>query len=409
MGGYRRGNIAIAKQLANRLYPLALGIAFLIGIGFPAGYAILEVEAQEKTVAIHARELAERLGKLAMEDTTLWKYQSQKYFALLDDFIPLKGISHVTILDELGKPLTLYDHKVAHGIPLLRSFTLKGEAPIVFNRDTIGTVVLETTVDHLVLSTVAVFFLFAAAGFGLALSVYLYPIRVVKGLEAEVEGLIAELESFSYTVSHDLQAPLRHMGGYSAILLEDYGDSLGEEARGILSRIHGFSERMKDIVDSLLKLSRVGKSELKRNKVNLGSMAREIVDGFLLSDPGRQATFHIQDNVVVEGDPQLLRNVLENLLGNAWKFTAKKESTVIEFGTVEVDGNKACFVRDNGAGFDMAYAEKLFAPFQRLHGVNEFEGSGIGLATVRRIINYHGGTLWAEGKPGEGAAFYFSV
>lgn len=409
MGSYRRGNIAIARQLASRLYPLALGIAFLIGIGFPAGYAILAVEAQVKTARVHARELAERLGKLAMEDATLWKYQSQKYSAVLDDFIPLKEITHVTILDESGKPLTLYDHEVAHGMPLLRSFSLRGEAPIVFNREVIGTVVIETAVDRLALSTIAVFLVFAAAGFALALSVYLYPTRVVKGLEAEVEGLIAELESFSYAVSHDLQAPLRHIGGYSTVLLEDYGESLGEEARGFLARIHGSTERMKETVDSLLELSRIGKGELKRSTVNLGAMAREIADGFRMSDMGRQATFHIQDNVVVEGDPQLLRNVLENLLGNAWKFTAKQETTVIEFGTVEVDGNMACFVRDNGAGFDMAYAGKLFAPFQRLHGANEFEGSGIGLATVRRIVNHHGGSLWAEGKPGEGAAFYFSL
>ncbi|MRR35896.1 histidine kinase, partial [bacterium] len=339
----------------------------------------------------------------------LWKYQNQKYSALLDDFIPLKDIKHITILDESGKSLTLYDHKVAHGMPILRSFALRGEAAIVFNRETIGTVVIETAVDRLVLSTVAVFLVFAAAGFGLALSVYLYPTRVVKGLEAEVEGLIAELEAFSYTVSHDLRAPLRHISGYSTILIEDYGDSLGEEGRGFLCRIHGSSERMRAIVDSLLELSRIGKDELKREEVNLGWMVQDIADGLRLSEEGRQATFHIQDDVVVEGDPHLLRNVLENLLGNAWKFSAKREHAVIEFGTVEINGGEACFVRDNGAGFDMAYVDKLFAPFQRLHGVAEFEGSGIGLATVRRIINLHGGELWAEGMPGEGAVFYFSL
>ncbi len=409
MRGGKRGNIAIAKQLAARLYPLALGIALLIGIGFPAGYAFLACDAQEKAATIHARELAERLGRLALEDATLWKFQSQKYAAILDDFLPLKNISHVRIFDESGKPLKLYDHDKTDGMPLLRSFALGGEAPIVFNRETMGTVVIETAVDRLVLSTLAVFLVFAMAGFGLAFFVYLYPTNVVKELEGEIEGLIAELEAFSYAVSHDLRAPLRHVSGYSTVLIEDYGDRLGEEGREFLSRIHGSSERMRAIVDSLLELSRIGKDELRREKINLGSMAREIANGFRLSEAGRQATFRIQDDVVVEGDPQLLRNVLENLLGNAWKFTAKREHALIEFGTVERDGSEACFVRDNGAGFDMAYADKLFAPFQRLHATTEFEGSGIGLATVRRIINHHGGKLWAEGKPGEGAVFYFSL
>lgn len=409
MKGGRRGNIAIAKQMANRLYPLALGIALIIGIGFPSVYAILAAEVQKNSATCHAGELAERLGKMAREDVSLWKFQNQKYASVLDDFLPLKNIMHVRILDESGKPLTMYDRVETHGMSILRSFALSSEAPIVFNRETIGTVVIETAVDRLVLSTLVVLLVFGFVGLVLAVSVYHYPTRVAKGLEGEIEGLIAELESFSYTVSHDLHAPLRHISGYSNILLEDHGDRLGENVREILSRIHGSSERMKEIVDSLLELSRIGRTELKRQKVNLGTIASDIAEGLRRSEAGRQANFHIQDNVVVEGDPHLLRNVLENLLGNAWKFTAKRDVAVIEFGSVEVDGNKVCYVRDNGAGFDMAYAEKLFAPFQRLHGANEFEGSGIGLATVRRIINHHGGTLRAEGKPGEGAAFYFSV
>lgn len=400
-------NITITRQLAARLYPLALGIALMIGIGFPAGYAFLAAQAQVKTSTVYARELAERIGKLAFEESTLWKFQSQKYAAILDGFLPLKNIAHVHILDEAGSPLRLYDHEEARGIPILGSFALRGEAPIVFNRETMGTVVIETPVDRLVLSTLAVFLVFVMVGCGMAASVYLYPTKVVKGLEGELEGLVAELESFNDTVSHDLRAPLRHISGYSTILLEDYGDVLGADVCEILSRIHGSSERMKMIVDSLLELSRIGGTELKRQRVNLGTMARDIAEGLRLSDADRRVTFHIQDNVVVEGDPHLLRNALENLLGNAWKFTSRRENAVIEFGTVDVDGNEACFVRDNGSGFDMAYSHKLFAPFQRLHSSTEFEGTGIGLATVRRIINHHGGNLWAEGKPGEGAKFYF--
>ncbi|MBT0894554.1 histidine kinase [Geobacter hydrogenophilus] len=405
----KRGHIAIAKQMANRLYPLALAIALLIGIGFPAVYAILAAEVQMNTATCHAGELAERLGKMAREDVTLWKFQNQKYAAVLDDFLPQKNIMHVRILDESGKALTMFERVEAHGMPIFRPLALSSEAPIVFNRQTIGTVVIETASDRLIFSTLAVFLFFAVVGFGLAVSVYHYPTRVAKGLEGEIGGLIAELESFSYTVSHDLHAPLRHISGYSGVLLEDHGDRLGPDVREMLSRIHGSSERMKEIIDSLLELSRIGRTELKRERVNLGTIARDIADGLKSSGGERQTTFRIQDNVMVEGDPHLLRNVLENLLGNAWKFTAKRNVAVIEFGTVEVDGSKTCFVRDNGAGFDMAYADKLFAPFQRLHSAAEYDGSGIGLATVRRIINHHGGNLWAEGKPGEGAAFYFSL
>jgi len=409
VGSGKRSRVAIAKQLGKRLYPLALGIALLVGIGFPAGYAFLACNAQEKTATVHARELAERLGRLALEDVSLWKFQYQKYSAVLDDFLPLKDIAHVRILDEAGRPLTLYNHDEAEGMMILRPFAVSGSAPVVFNRETIGTVIVETRVDRLVLSTLAVFAVAAMAGCGLAFSVYLYPTRVVKGLEGEIRGLIAELEAFSYTVSHDLRAPLRHITGYSDVLMEDHGDRLGEEGREILSRIQGSGARMTKMIDSLLELSRIGRVELRREKVNLGAMAREIAEGLRLSDTGRRATFHIQDDVVVEGDPRLLWNVLENLLGNAWKFTAKKEHAVIEFGTLQVNGAAVCFVRDNGAGFDMAYAGKLFAPFQRLHHTGEFEGSGIGLATVRRIISHHGGELRAEGRLGEGATFYFSL
>jgi PAS domain S-box-containing protein len=231
----------------------------------------------------------------------------------------------------------------------------------------------------------------------------------LKRYAAQLEVANSELDAFSYSVSHDLRAPLRSIDGFSAALLEDCADRLGETARDHLGRVRRASQRMAGLIDDLLALSRVTRATLTRERVDLSTLARQICSELRQRDPTRDAEFLIPTDIVSEGDPHLLRIALENLLGNAWKYTARTPQAVIQFGAAENNGSHSYFVRDNGAGFDMRYAEKLFGAFQRLHSAGEFEGTGIGLATVQRIIHRHGGRVWAEGAVGHGATFYFTL
>jgi PAS domain S-box-containing protein len=226
---------------------------------------------------------------------------------------------------------------------------------------------------------------------------------------AELAAVNKELEAFCYSVSHDLRAPLRGLDGFSQALLEDYGDKLGDDGQHLLQRIRAGSQRMGQLIDDLLNLSRVSRSELRREPVNLSSLAGDIVEELRSHDPHRDVALRIADNLTADGDPQFLRVVLENLLGNAWKYTAKQPHATIEFGLDCDNGQPSFFVRDDGVGFDMQYVDKLFTPFQRLHAVNEFPGTGIGLATVQRIVHRHGGRVWAEAEVNKGATFHFTL
>jgi PAS domain S-box-containing protein len=227
---------------------------------------------------------------------------------------------------------------------------------------------------------------------------------------AQLEAANRELETFSYSVSHDLRAPLRSIDGFSQALLEDCAAQLDAQGRDYLQRIRGATQRMAELIEALLGLSRVTRAGLQRHEVDLSAMARAIAAELQRTDPSRHVEFAIADGLIVSGDARLLRVAMENLLGNAWKFTAKQPRARIEFGMQrQDDGTCAFFVRDNGAGFDMAYAEKLFGAFQRLHRASEFHGTGIGLATVQRIVHRHGGRIWAEGAVGQGATFYFTL
>jgi signal transduction histidine kinase len=226
---------------------------------------------------------------------------------------------------------------------------------------------------------------------------------------AELEAANKELETFSYSVSHDLRAPLRGITGFSRILAEEYAGRLEPEARNLLQRVQEAAQQMAQLIDALLSLSRMMRVELKRQPVNLSALAATIAADLQRSEPQRRVEFAITPNLLVQGDPAMLRAVLENLLGNAWKFTGKLDQARIEFGNEPEDSAPVFFIRDNGAGFDSQYAQKLFHPFQRLHGADEFPGTGIGLATVQRIIKRHGGRIWAEGDPGRGATFYFTL
>jgi len=231
----------------------------------------------------------------------------------------------------------------------------------------------------------------------------------VRDRTARLEEANRELEAFSYSVSHDLRAPLRSIEGFSQALLEDCGATLPPEGREYVERVLRAARHMGFLIENLLKLSRVTRTELKYEIVDLSAIAREIAAGLRQTSGPDRVEFSVQEGGVVRGDPHLLQIMMSNLLDNAWKFTGRTERPHIEFGITSKDGARAYFVRDNGAGFDMSQAGNLFAAFQRLHSSGDFPGTGIGLATVRRIVNRHGGRIWAESAPGQGAVFYFTL
>lgn len=224
-----------------------------------------------------------------------------------------------------------------------------------------------------------------------------------------LEASNQELEAFAYSVSHDLRAPLRTIDGFGQALLEDYGSRLDDTGIDYLHRIHNGTQHMAALIDDLLKLSRLSRAALDPVEVDLGRLACDIVDTLRQNQPDRQVQVEIANDLLAHGDPGLLRILLDNLLGNAWKYTGRQPSAHIVFDAVRQAGDTVFRIRDNGVGFDMKYAGRLFGVFQRLHRQDEFEGSGIGLATVRRIVHRHGGRVWAESVPGQGAAFHFTL
>jgi signal transduction histidine kinase len=226
---------------------------------------------------------------------------------------------------------------------------------------------------------------------------------------AQLAATNKELEAFSYSVSHDLRAPLRSIDGFSLALMEDYADRLTEEGKDHLQRIRAATQRMGMLIDDLLNLSRMTRAEIRKEVVNLSILAHSVSASLREAQPDRQIEFRIEDRLEARADPRLVQVVLENLFGNACKFTSKRSSACVEFGRLRHNGSYAYFVRDNGAGFDSAYATRLFGAFQRLHAASEFPGTGIGLATVQRIIHRHGGEIWAEGAVEKGATFYFTL
>jgi PAS domain S-box-containing protein len=243
----------------------------------------------------------------------------------------------------------------------------------------------------------------------------------VAALTAELEDRVEQrtadlaranqnLEAFTFSVSHDLRAPLRALNGFAEALAEDYGDKLDETCQDYIRRIEAASERMSSLIDRLLYLSRISRAEIDLQPVDLSAEAAEIAADLAAGEPDRTVRVDIEPGVVARADRALIGTVVQNLVENAWKFTARRDDAAIEFGsTAGQNGMVCCFVRDNGAGFDPAYAGKLFRPFQRLHPVTDFPGTGIGLASVRQIVERHGGQVWAEGGVDSGATFYFTL
>lgn len=225
----------------------------------------------------------------------------------------------------------------------------------------------------------------------------------------DVERKNHELEAFSYSVSHDLRTPLRAIDGFSEVLQQDYGNQLDAEGQHYLQRVRAAAQRMGELIDDLIKLSRVERADLRSESVDLARLGRRIGESLARSEPERKVAFVVNDGLVADADARLVEIVLENLLGNAWKFTTKTSHPHVELGSVARDGQTTFYVKDNGAGFDEAFAGRLFAPFQRLHAEGEFPGTGIGLATVRRVVERHGGRVWAEGEIDRGAAVYWTL
>ena len=240
------------------------------------------------------------------------------------------------------------------------------------------------------------------------LELYRSRLKLANEVEAH-KATVAELEAFNYSVSHDLRAPLRPLAGFSQVLLQNYGDVLDTKAKDYLNRIRAAAQRMSQLIEDLLQLSRMGRSTLTTTSLDLVPISDSIVSELRQADPERHVEYRTAPEAKAEGDPHLLRIALENLLRNAWKFTQGVDRAVIEFGTREEGEQLICYVRDNGAGFDPAYTNKLFQPFARLHSTAEFEGTGIGLAIVQRIIHRHGGRVSAMGEPGRGATFSFTL
>ena len=231
----------------------------------------------------------------------------------------------------------------------------------------------------------------------------------LRAINAQLEMTNQELETFSYSVSHDLRAPIRSIDGFSAILEQDYGDRLDDRGRDCLHRVRAAAQRMYTLIDALLTLSRVTREEMRRDVIDLSALARSVATELQRTHPDRNVEFVIPPGVIGVGDGSLVRVVLENLIWNSWKFTSRQPAPRIEFGAIDQSGSTVYFVRDNGAGFDMTYADKLFGAFQRLHTTEEFPGTGIGLPTVQRIVRRHGGKVWAEGEVDKGAVFYFTL
>jgi light-regulated signal transduction histidine kinase (bacteriophytochrome) len=228
-------------------------------------------------------------------------------------------------------------------------------------------------------------------------------------LYANLAAVNKELESFAYSISHDLRAPLRGIDGFSHMLAEEYGDLLDAQGKGYLERVRAAAQRMGTLIDDILELSRVSRHNMRHGRVSLSDLARELLDELAQAAPARRVEIAIEGECIAFGDPQLLRIVMQNLLENAWKYTGREAAPRIEFGRRTMDGKRVFFVRDNGVGFDMKYADRLFSPFQRMHKPEEFEGTGIGLATVARIVHGHGGDVWAESEPGKGTTLLFTL
>jgi two-component system, sensor histidine kinase and response regulator len=337
------------------------------------------------------------------------------------------GAQGLQLFRELGADLVITDMKmpVMHGIEMARQIVAeKKQTPIIVT-SAHGDMdyfieSIEIGISRYVMKPIEVGKLFSA------IEDTVTRLKLERELKAQQESIVAlnqhltaraseleianrDLESFSYTVSHDLRTPLTNINGYCQVILEIFGAGLDPKCKEFVEVIYSETVAMNELIKTLLDFSRLTRKELVRSRTNLSEMAQMAASGFQIREPERSVSFKIAPGMVADCDPDLLRVVLENLLGNAFKYTGKREQALIEFGVTGDGAERVYFVRDNGAGFDMAQADKLFSAFQRLHSEREFKGFGIGLATVHRIILRHNGRIWAEGAEEQGASFYFTL
>jgi len=337
------------------------------------------------------------------------------------------GAQGLQLFRELGADLVITDMKmpVMHGIEMARQIVAEKKHTPIIVTSAHGDMdyfieSIEIGISRYVMKPIEVNKLFSALEDTIA------RLTLERELEAQQESIVAlnqhltaraseleianrDLEAFSYTVSHDLRTPLTNINGYCQVILEIFGAELDPKCKEFIEVIYSETVAMNELIKTLLDFSRLARKEVIRSRTDLSEMAQTAASGFLMRAPERSASFQIAPGIVTNCDPDLLRVVLENLLGNAFKYTGKKEQALIEFGVTGSAAEQVYFVRDNGAGFDMAQTDKLFSAFQRLHSEREFNGFGIGLATVYRIIQRHGGRIWAEGVREQGASFYFTL
>jgi len=337
------------------------------------------------------------------------------------------GAQGLQLFRELGADLVMTDMKmpVMHGIEMARQIVAERKQTPIIVTSAHGDMdyfieSIEIGISRYVMKPIEVGKLFSAIEDTVA------RLRLERELEAQQESIVAlnqhltaraseleianrDLESFSYTVSHDLRTPLTNINGYCQVILEIFGAGLDPKCKEFIEIIYSETVAMNELIKTLLDFSRLTRKELVRSRTDLSEMAQIAASGLQIREPERSVSFRIAPGMVADCDPDLLRVVLENLMGNAFKYTGRREQALIEFGVIGSGDERTYFVRDNGAGFDMAQADKLFSAFQRLHSEREFKGFGIGLATVHRIIQRHGGRIWAEGVEEQGASFYFTL
>jgi signal transduction histidine kinase len=369
----------VLLQLCLTAGRMTAGVAQLALLPDPDGQALV-VHTSTHNTFIHAR--------FGPEATTLWEVWNTREPALIQSRAQLDAA--------LVAVATRADANAAYIVPIATPEGLRGLLLVLLRRVPLF---YEEHIDLLMLLGEQAALILEHAAL----------VDEQRTLINRLEATNHELEAFSYSVSHDLRSPLRGIDGFSQALLEDYQDRLDVQGVDYLQRVRAASQRMAQLIDDILQLSRVTRAPLRNEQVDLSAIATAIASDLQDAHPQRQVTFRIADGIVVHGDSHLLRLALTNFLNNAWKFTARHTQAIIEFGVTNHNGTPAYYVRDDGAGFDMAYADKLFGAFQRLHPATEFDGTGIGLATVQRVIHRHGGRVWAEGRIEKGATFYFTL
>jgi signal transduction histidine kinase len=419
--------LGLSRQLGRRLVPASVLIGLLISLLTPVAYYLLQLQALRHAAAIHAEDVSEQLREVLLESGPLWKYQTTRMAIVRDRVRPETGVTLIAVRDESGQPIAEWQQEAA-GPAWWWAPPVEASAPLVFNDRRLGTVEVEVSQGRLPL--VAVFLLAGATalGSGLASFVYVYPVKVVRGMEGRIQDLVealrmshdelehwavdleaknAELDSFVYSASHDLRTPLVAVEGVVGTLLEDYSERLDDRGRHYLARLRTNVQQMERLISDLLAISRIGREAHAHEAVDLGEVVDEVLAELagLLRERGVEVT--VKPLVAIWGIRRQVEQVMAHLLSNAITYQRGSEAPEVEVGAEERADWVECWVRDNGIGIDPVYHEKVFEMFERLNEV-EAGGTGIGLAIVKKIVEGAGGRVWVESTKGAGATFRFT-